>query len=96
MILIFVIGFILILSVILTCRENYAAYPYYNDYFSGDGTDCDNGCCDPVMCSLKGQCVWHGKSRYRTYSGQPETCLDFKNCLNLNPEEKCLENMFGL
>lgn len=91
---------ILILSIpILTCnnRESYSWYPYYSDYFSGDATDCDNGCCDPVICSLKGKCVWNSLGRNRiSYSGYPEQCQDFKHCISLEDEGTCVKKIFNL
>lgn len=84
-----------VLYLVIGSIESYQSHPWYRqyrDYFSGSREDCDNGCCDPVICSLKGKCQW--RYNQNTYGGDPAMCQDFRNCLQSNSEKECVDSLF--
>lgn len=91
---------ILILLIDFARKESYTTtpwYPYFGDYYSGEITsECDNGCCDPVICSLNQKCRWYLLDRQRAYEGYPEQCKDFKECLQTESENTCARKIFNI
>ena len=74
--------------------EPTAWFRQYKDYYSGSDDGCDNGCCDPVICSLKGKCQW--RYNQNTYGGYPAMCLDFRKCLETESEIDCVKKIFNI
>ena len=97
MLIVYVSIVILVVFLLCTRTEGYEPTTWYRefkDYYSGSSDNCDNGCCNPVICSLKGKCQW--KYNGNTYGGNPAMCKDFRNCLQYEKESDCVKKLFGL